>query len=403
MKTHKIGSVIAAFAGLAAMFLVAGSGMAHEAGGHGKQAELGTSAAVDDKGRVWMVMKEAADGKQFVTLQTSDDHGKSWSAPQRVLDQPEPVAAGGEARPHIAFGRKGEVYITYTRTIAKPHIGDIRFVRSVDGGKTFSAPITLHADKEVVTHSFESLAVDDKGRIYVTWIDGRDREKAKKNQAKYVGSALYYAVSDDQGASFRGDYKIADNVCECCRIALDIDAKGQPAVMWRHVFAGSIRDHALARLTPEGKPSALERVTFDNWKVDACPHHGPSLAFDAAGKRHQTWFNVKGGEGGAFYASTAGDAPGKPVALGSAQAEHPDVAVKGSTVVVAWKQFDGKATRVLGRVSQDGGGTWSERDFGQTAGPSDQPHLVPAADGVLLLWRTQADGVKTTLVKREPT
>ena len=38
--------------------------------------------------------------------------------------------------------------------------------------------------------------------------------------AKYRGAAVYFAVSDNQGASFRGDFKLADYSCECCRIAM---------------------------------------------------------------------------------------------------------------------------------------------------------------------------------------
>jgi hypothetical protein len=415
MKQAIISRVFAVIFSTATMLLASSGGMAHETGGgahntgsHAKSPDLGTSAAVDRKGRLWLAMTEAADGKKFVVLQTSDDHGKTWSAPARILRTPEPVAASGEARPHIAFGNNDEIYVTYTRTIAKPHVGDIRFVRSVDGGKTFSDPITLHDNKDVITHSFETMVIDAKGRIFVAWIDGRDSEKAKTAKRKYAGSALYYAVSDDQGASFKGDYKIADNVCECCRIAMAIDPQGEPVAMWRHIFSGSIRDHATAVLTADGKSSSPERVTFDNWKVDACPHHGPSLVFDAAGNRHQVWFDVKDGEGGAFYSATSmqavsdkSDKAVKAVALGSAQAEHPDVAVSGKAIAVAWKSFDGKATHVLGRVSLDGGKSWKEQEFGMTAGPSDQPHLVTSPDGIVLIWRTQADGIKTVFIARE--
>lgn len=82
---------------------------------------------------------------QYVALRSSADLGKTWTAPRRIQKAPEPIQARGETRPHIAFGNKGEIYITYTSTIAMPHIGEIRFVRSTDGGQTFSAPVTVHA------------------------------------------------------------------------------------------------------------------------------------------------------------------------------------------------------------------------------------------------------------------
>ena len=53
-----------------------------------------------------------------------------------------------------------------------------------------------------ITHRFDALAVSPSGRIYVAWVDKRDLIAAKKTQKLYDGAAIYYAVSDDSGASF---------------------------------------------------------------------------------------------------------------------------------------------------------------------------------------------------------
>jgi hypothetical protein len=376
---------------------------AHGSDGHGKSPDLGTAAAIDRNGHLWAVTKETVNGEQFAVLQTSTDMGKTWSAPKRVQKTPEPIAANGEARPHIAFGNKDELYITYTKPIAKPHIGDIRFVRSLDGGQTFSAPMTVHANRDVITHSFESMLVDRAGRIYVAWIDGRGYEQAKTRKERYAGSAVYYAVSTDGGATFKGDYKVADHSCECCRIGLALNPQGNAVAMWRHVFAPNIRDHALSELTPDGKTSPVSRVTFDDWRIDACPHHGPSVAYAPDGTRHQVWFNGKEGDGdGALYAmATPAGPPGVPISLGSEQASHPDVAVQGKQVVVAWKQFDGKSTAILARLSNDGGASWEEKELVRTSAASDQPHLITYPSGVVLIWRTQNEGIRVIPVIKE--
>ena len=59
-----------------------------------------------------------------------------------------------------------------------------------------------------------------------------------------------------------------------------------PLFMWRHVFEPNERDHALTRLKPDGQVESVQRATFDRWKVDGCPHHGPSLVVDEQGVRH---------------------------------------------------------------------------------------------------------------------
>jgi hypothetical protein len=338
--------------------------------------------------------RENAGDASFLALQSSSDNGSSWTPPRKL--SAEAITAGGESRPKIAFGRQGEIFIAYTRPIAPPHVGDIRFIRSTDGGRTFSAPATVHAHREVTIHSFESMIVDREGRVFIAWVDGRDADTAKARGERYAGSAIYYAVSDDGGAHFKGDYKVADHSCECCRIGLALDRQGSPVALWRHVFAPNIRDHALSVLGANGSASPLQRASNDDWRIDACPHQGPAHAFAADGMRHQVWFNGKEGKGGGLqYAAFAVDgARPAPVALGNAQASQADIAVLGQHVAIAWKQFDGAATAVLARVSDDGGATWREQALARTSGESGKPYLVNALAGIMLLWRTVNEGIR---------
>jgi hypothetical protein len=372
----------------------------HGAGHHGMRQEqgLGTSGAFDPQGRLWIARTEPAKGQPgaaYVVLQMSSDTGKTWSAPKRVQQVPEAIEAAGESRPKLAFGSKGQVYVTYTHPLGKPYTGEIRFARSVDGGESFSAPATVHSNRDLITHRFDSLIVDGTGRVYVAWIDKRDGEAARARKQQYAGAAVYYAVSDDGGAHFKGDYKLSDHSCECCRIALALDPAGDPVALWRAVFDTNVRDHAIAKLAADGIAPGMARATFDNWHIDACPHHGPSLAFSPDGTRHQVWFDMTGDEGGVFYASAApGGQLGKPLRLGSDQAEHGEVAVNGNKVAVAWKQFDGEATAVMLRVSGDGGRTWLEKRLASTVGNSDHPHLVRSPSGIVLVWRTLDEGMR---------
>ncbi len=101
----------------------------------------------------------------------------------------------------------------------------------------------MHHDRQLITHRFESLLVDRTGRVWVAWIDKRDLGVAQAAKREYAGAAVYYAYSDDRGAKVgRAIIKLADNSCECCRIALTLDSKGRAVAMWRHVFPGSERD-----------------------------------------------------------------------------------------------------------------------------------------------------------------
>ncbi|HEY5755498.1 MAG TPA: sialidase family protein [Steroidobacter sp.] len=358
---------------------------------HGRA--LGTTAAFDQQKRLWIVRSEPVDKNAHVVVERSDDNGKTWQPAIRVTAKPEPVSADGENRPKIAFGARDEVYVTWTTPTSDKFTGDIRVARSLDGGKTWSAPAVVHHDRQLITHRFESLLVDQTGRVWVTWIDKRDLSVAQAAKREYAGASVYYAYSDDRGASWKGDYKLADNTCECCRIALTLDSKGRAVAMWRHVFPGSERDHAFAVLKPEGEGVTVERVTTDRWKIDACPHHGPSLAITADGTRHAVWFNQVNGEGRAFYGRLTGSAPAnvQPLPVG---AMHADIATRGNIVGIVWKRFDGNATQVESWLSKDGGRHFAPGPTLQTEGESDQPRLLSTDTSMLIVWR-KADGVVT--------
>src|SRR5688572_7149867 len=166
---------------------------AHAAMSHG--AALGTTATFDEQGRLWIVRTEADDKNAHVFVQRSEDRGGTWLPPMRVTSKSEPVSADGENRPKLAFGSRGELYVSWTSPTSAKFTGDIRFTRSLDGGKTWSAPAVVHRDRQVITHRFESMIVDRTGRVWIAWIDKRDLASAQAAQREYSGAAIYYAYS----------------------------------------------------------------------------------------------------------------------------------------------------------------------------------------------------------------
>lgn len=357
-----------------------------------KEQTLAMSIAFDQQGRLWRASVKA----QHVLVDYSDDGGKTFSAPVTVNVDPESVGAEGDSRPKIALGKNGEVFVSWTRALDKPYSGDIRFARSLDGGKTFSAPITVNDNREVISHRFDALAVGSDGLVYLVWLDKRDLAAAKKKREPYDGSAVYYAVSDNGGASFSSNRKVADHSCDCCRIALAIPPTGAPAIFWRHVYPGNIRDHAFTRL--DGK-NEIRRVSHDEWKIEACPHHGPALSVAQDGVYHFAWFDNAPQAEGLFYARSAdgGRTFSKPLKFGdnAHQPGHADVLSLGSTVWLTWKEFDGEQSVLYTMLSRNGGTTWdAPRKLAATADASDHPLLVQHDGHAFLSWNTMKDGYR---------
>jgi Neuraminidase (sialidase) len=349
------------------------------------------TASFDESGKLWL----ASIRDRHIYVSYSEDHGVTQSAPVKVNAEPENILGDGENRPKI-IARKGAVYVSYAQGLTKPKTGAIRFSRSTDGGKTFSAPLTVNDDHEITAHSFDSMAVNGKGHIYVAWLDRREHLAAEKKGEKYNGTAIYYAVSDDGGASFRRNLKIADHVCECCRTAMDVDTDDYPVVIWRHIYEINIRDHVLAKLDGKMAPA---RLSQENWNVAACPHHGPSLSIAPDGIYHAAWFSNAPERRGLFYAHSTdhGKTFSGPLNFGNidAQPSRPYVLSLGSRVYLVWKEFDGESTGVIGMVSTDGGKSWSApKKLAATSDVSDWPSLIGENNRAYLSWNTKNEGYR---------
>lgn len=359
---------------------------------------LAVSADLDEKGRLWL----ASIRGQHIYVSYSDDHGITQSAPVKVNTESENILGDGENRPKIIV-RKGVIYVSYTQGLAKPMSGDIRFSRSIDGGESFSAPLTVNDNHEVISHRFDAMAVNGKGHVYIAWLDKRDLSAAQKTGEIYSGAAIYYAMSDDGGASFRSNVKIADHVCECCRTAMAVDTDGYPVVVWRHIYETNIRDHALIKL--DGKMAPV-RISQENWNIAACPHHGPSLSIASDGIYHATWFSNAPERHGLFYAHSTdqGKTFSSPLNFGNfeAQPAHPYVLSLGSRVYLVWKEFDGESTSILGMLSGDGGKSWSAPGkLAATSDVSDSPLLTSENNLAYLSWNTKNEGYRLIEVSVE--
>lgn len=373
--------------------LLSAGSQAHEA--HTEQAAslLAVSVVGDAQGRLWMA--QARQGQVWVAM--SEDGGKQFGQEVAVHPQSMKVAAAGEARPKIALGPQGQVYVSWTESLKKPYAGYIWFARSLDGGKHFEPPMLVHQDREEITHRFDALHVAANGTVTVAWVDKRDLLAAKVAGKAYEGAAIYYAVSTNQGKSFSPEQKLADSSCECCRIAMTSKADGTVAVLWRHVFEGSERDHAMAEIAPGGKP-VLVRASYGHWKIDGCPHHGAALAVGEGFGYHLAYFDGAGDKPGLRVARMDAAAwvtsPPKRVGDARKNAAHPALFSQGDAVWLAWQEHQGNQAEILLMRSVDGGRSWSAPEVAlRSNGKLDYPQWVSLAGQVSLVVNSAEQGL----------
>ena len=199
-----------------------------------------------------------------------------------------PAATSGDSlhqAPGLALGPGGEVYVTWASRRPKPVGGlfasDLQLSRSVDGAKTFEAPLRV-SDDTPTSHSFEGLAVAPDGTVLVAWIETRPGEKPQ----------TYLARVEDGGRRVERTLRLdTDETCVCCRVGVAAAKPALVTVIWRKVFPGDVRDMVLARSRDGGRTvDAPVRVHADNWRISACPHRGGSVAFDGRGRVHALWY-----------------------------------------------------------------------------------------------------------------
>jgi hypothetical protein len=369
---------------------------AHEK--HVQSSDLAMSVAFDPAGNLWRVQVQNG----FVQVTKSLDL-KTFGTAIKVNPEAQDIRPMGEVRPKIAIGHNGEIYVAWMQNLKARFAGYIWFSRSVDGGKTFEKPYIVHQDRAEIGHAFEALQVTTKGDVVLVWLDSRDLVAAKKAGKTHTGSSIYYAVSSNQGQAFNPEHKLADSSCECCRIVTTNKPDGNVVVLWRHVFAGSERDHMIAEIpVTSAKPPILTRASYGRWQVDGCPHHGAAIATGGEGKDwwgyHMAYFDGNDKKPGLYYSRVDGEAwaisPPKKFGNHAKQAAHPALMSLGEKLWLVWREMDAVQSQIMGMTSDDGGRSWSDvKVLMRAAGNTDYPQLLAFKAHGYLVWNTPSEGL----------
>lgn len=374
-------------------------GKAGTMGGHVHESCAGTplecarkaSPAFAPDGSLWLALSST----DRVHVLRSTDLGSSFARPVEITKEASRLDQGADARPALAIDRQNRITVGYAVMTDRPFTGELLYAHSGDRGASFGSPRPLSVDP--AGKRFPSFATGPDGELVAAWIDKRGLEAA--DEGAYAGAALAMAWSTDGGASFGETGLIQDHTCECCRVGLQFAAAGRPVVLWRNLF-GAARDHAVLTFAGPGTPGPVRRVSDDDWQIDACPHHGPSLAVAKDGSYHVAWFTASKRRHGLFYAHStdAGATFSEPMPIGTPdrQPARPQVLAARDGIWLAWQEFDGRTTTVSARHSADGGRTWSgSQVIAESTGMTDLPILIAAPDGrPYLSWLTRPEGYR---------
>jgi hypothetical protein len=322
-------------------------------------------------------------------LQTSSDGGDSFDEGLRVNDGGE-VASHAENTPLMVVRSMREFYVLWTAEDGHDH-SSLRLATSMNWGRSFGKSIPVDPTG-TASQSFYTLAVGPDGVVYAAWLDGRDR-----GQGKSGSSALYLARSTNRGQSFEKSVRVALNVCPCCRPSIAFTDAKTMHIGWRGVIDDDIRDIFVGTSTDGGATfSAPTRVAEDNWRINGCPHSGPSLA-TLGGKLFAAWRTVTGARGRVYIASS-GDNGARFSTKVEADANlhdanHPQLlALEGSVGLVfqAREASDqngwGKFNVYFRQIAEDGSLSQAQR-LRHAAGSATYPTLLfERPDHLFVAW-----------------
>ena len=330
---------------------------------------------------------------------------------------------GGGIQPQAAVDATGRAHIIYFR--GEPAHGDLFYITSADGGRTFGDPIRVNstAGAAIATGTVRGgqLAVGGSGRVHVAWngsrsirpastpmfytrlnaegtafepernvmrgsynIDGGGAVAADRNGHVYVvwhanaagdgeegKRRVWVARSDDDGGTFEREHAVfaePTGACGCCGLGAFADRGGWVHVLFRSAFEVMNRDMYL--LTSRDLGAHFDGRRIDRWNVGMCVMSTQAFAEGASGVF--TAWETKG----QIYMGRIDPDSGNVSSVNAAPGDdrtrkHPALAVAANgDVLLAWTE--GTAWK------KGGSAAWQMFDLdGRAIGPVGHAENVP--------------------------
>ena len=249
----------------------------------------------------------------------SEDGGKTFSAPLRINSEENTVHPSNMFRgPDLAVGKNGRVHvILYGNGYQRklpPQDWGVFYSHFDSGTKSFSKTVNLNHKP---SDNF-SLAADRNGNVAVVWMAGK----------------LFLSSSADNGETFAAPELVPNaDPCECCASRALFARDGTLVIDYREK-ANNVRDmHLLLR--GQGQTLFIKRkLSGIPWQVNGCPMTGTYLT--SAGSRLIAAWETKGQ---IFFSRNAsnGSEPVQEVKVAERGKWPVALAAGDGTLLVSWK------------------------------------------------------------------
>lgn len=292
---------------------------------------------VADGGTLHLIYFVGSEAHGDIFYLRSEDGGKSFSEPLRVNQtEGSAIAIGNIRGAHLAVGKNG-----------RPHVAWMGSDKAALSGPNGATPMLytrlrdegkgFEAERNLIQFAAGldgggSVAADKAGHVYVAWHAAEPGGKTEQDRTVWV------ARSEDDGKSFSKETRAWPEdvgACGCCGMRAFADSTSGLYMLFRGAVKRDQRDMYL--LTSKDRGRSFEGTLLTPWKVDGCPMSSASLS-ESGGRVVAGWE----GEDQVFAAQLSKEgAPLKvlvPSGAGSKR-RHPTVATnRKGEVLLAWVQ-----------------------------------------------------------------
>ncbi|RYC71766.1 sialidase family protein [Spirosoma sordidisoli] len=347
-------------------------------------------------------VEKETDNKAAFFFAISTDDGQTFGPKIRVPVPPS-VAVHAEGMPKLAQKADGTLLALFEvpRPVGESRFaGDLLYVMSTDQGRTWTQPNAIHDNTAPgKSHSFADLTRLPNGEIGMVWLD--DKLPGREGRSVKFRQTL-------PGGGFSREQIVDENACQCCRTNIFVDRQQRIHLTYRDLLpakAGEtgIRDISQVVSTDGGRRfGPPKRVLADNWRVNACPHAGPSVT-EVGSALLVSWFSGKEDAVGLRLAQPGAAAPVAVVL--SNRARHPQVTALHDQLVWVWDesvrqpdQPDDEPMPVYDqRIAMRVGANAATTFITPASVLATYPVVLPLKKGLLLAYERKEEGANVTI------
>lgn len=309
-------------------------------------------------------------------LYVSRFNGSTFMSPLQVTPSALDVYTSAAEGPTMAASGN-TVFVSFFTLPATS--SKIYTVRSTDGGATFGD--TVRSDQHTSKPPYTpAVAIDDNGNPIIAY----ERSNPNLSQPEHVfvrssngGQSYSNAVTVNTGAP--------GEPCECCPPSI-ATKDSLVYVMYRNNNS-NIRDMYVAASRNYGATFTLPvRVDFSNWVINGCPASGPEGVI-SGDSLIVAWMSKTNNQTRIFTGSmhlmslqTGGNRKVDPAFSGTAPQRHPSITGNNDTIGVVWDDSRLGNINCYMAVSTDGGITFGPpvliNDSASLTGTQQTPHAI---------------------------